>query len=108
MGTAGAFPEFRKRIVAGIREAKAVTEAEGINVASDFIEHMLGMFDGVVKNEPEHQTSMQQDLAAGRPLELEELIGFLVRKGREHGVPTPTIETYYALLKPHVNGSSAA
>jgi hypothetical protein len=49
MGTAGAFPEFRKRIVAGIREAKAVTEAEGINVASDFIEHMLGMFDGVVK-----------------------------------------------------------
>ena len=36
---------------------------------ADFVEHVLGMFDGAVKNAPEHQTSMQKDLEAGRPLE---------------------------------------
>lgn len=107
-GTAGAFPGFREQIIAGSMEAKAVAQAEGINMPSDFIEHIAGMFDGAVKNSPEHQMSMQKDLAAGRPLELEELFGVLVHKGEEHGVPTPTIKTYYELLKPHEHGSSTA
>ena len=48
--------------------------------------------------------SMQKDLAAGRPLELEDLIGVFVHKGKELGVPTPTIKRYYDLLKPHEHG----
>jgi ketopantoate reductase len=45
--------------------------------------------------------SMQKDLAAGRPLRLEDLIVGFVHKGKELRVPTPTIKTYYELLKPH-------
>ena len=105
-GTAGAFSGFREQFLAGSNEAKAVAQAEGINMPSDFIEHVTGMFDGAVINAPEHQMSMQKDLAAGRPLELEELIGVFVRKGEEHGVPTPTIKTYYELLKPHEHGNN--
>jgi ketopantoate reductase len=45
--------------------------------------------------------SMQKDLAARRPLGLEDLIGVFVHKGKELRVPTPTIKMYYELLKSH-------
>lgn len=104
-GTAGAFPAFRERYIAICHEAAAVAQVEGINIPSDFIEHSLDLFDGAVKSAPEHQMSMQKDLAAGRPLELEDLIGVFVHKGAELGVSTPTIKTYYELLKPHEHGA---
>ena len=45
------------------------------------------------------RTSMMVDRERGRPMETEALIGVVVRRGREHGVPTPHSETMYALLK---------
>jgi 2-dehydropantoate 2-reductase len=107
-GTAGAFPGFRDQFIAGSKEANAVAQAEGTNMPSDFMDHVTSRFDGAVKNSPRHQMSMQKDLAAGRSLELGELIGVFVHKGEEHGVPTPTIKTYYELLKPHEHGNSTA
>jgi len=103
-GTAGAFPGFREQYEASCHEAEVVAHAEGVNLDHDFIEHALSLFDGAVNNVPEHQMSMQKDLAAGRPLELEDLIGVFVHKGKELGVPTPTIKRYYDLLKPHEHG----
>lgn len=100
-GTAGGFPGFRKQHQASYREAEAVAHAEVINLDPDFVEHALSLFDGAVSNAPEHQMSMQKDLAARRPLGLEDLIGVFVHKGKELRVPTPTIKTYYELLKPH-------
>ena len=38
---------------------------------------------------PESTTSMQRDIMAGRPCELEDLNGTLVRLGEEVGVDTP-------------------
>ncbi len=37
-----------------------------------------------------HESSMLQDLRAGRRTEIDALTGAIVRLGREHGVPTPT------------------
>lgn len=44
-------------------------------------------------------TSMWQDKRAGRPLELEALVGEVVRRGQRHGFETPVLETLYRLLK---------
>lgn len=107
-GTAGAFPGFREQYQTSCLEAQAVAQAEGINLGPDFVEHGLSLFDGAVNTAPEHEMSMQKDLAAGRPLELEDLIGVFVHKGKELGVPTPTIKTYYELLKPHEHGVQSA
>ena len=48
--------------------------------------------------------SMQADLEAGRPLELEAIVGSVGRIGREANVETPLMDLLYALLLPHKNG----
>ena len=48
--------------------------------------------------------SMQADLEAGRPLELEAMVGFVGRIGRQLNVPTPIFDVLYTVLLPHVNG----
>ena len=44
-------------------------------------------------------TSMYDDWKAGRPTEIEYLNGYIVRKGRELGIPTPVNEALTALIK---------
>ena len=45
-----------------------------------------------------HRTSMLQDLDAGRPLEIDALIGSVRELGRVTATPTPTIDTVLALI----------
>ena len=45
-----------------------------------------------------------QDVMAGRPLELEALNGAVVRAGNTGGIPTPTNNVIYAMLKPLAGG----
>jgi 2-dehydropantoate 2-reductase len=47
----------------------------------------------------EHKTSMLQDLEAGRPLELEALVGSIVELGEKLGVPMPHTQTVYHCAK---------
>ena len=46
-----------------------------------------------------HKTSMLQDLEAGRPLELEAIVGAVVELGERLGVPMPATRTVYASAK---------
>jgi 2-dehydropantoate 2-reductase len=46
-----------------------------------------------------HKTSMLQDLEAGRPLELEAIVGAVVELGKRLGVPMPATSTVYACAK---------
>ena len=45
-----------------------------------------------------HRTSMLQDLAAGRTMEIDALVGSVQELGRITGTPTPTIDTVFALI----------
>jgi ketopantoate reductase len=45
----------------------------------------------------EHRTSMLQDAEAGRPTELDALLGSVIELGRIVGVVTPTLDVVYAL-----------
>ena len=45
-----------------------------------------------------HRTSMLQDLDAGRPLEIDALIGSVQELGRITATPTPTLDTVLALI----------
>lgn len=47
----------------------------------------------------EHKTSMLQDLEAGRPMELDAVVGAVVEMGRLVGRPTPTIDAVLALAR---------
>lgn len=47
----------------------------------------------------EHKTSMLQDLEAGRPMELEALVGSVVELGERLGIPMPHTRTVYSCAK---------
>jgi 2-dehydropantoate 2-reductase len=46
-----------------------------------------------------HRTSMLQDLDAGRPMEIDALVGAVQELGRVTNTPTPTIDTVLALVQ---------
>ena len=46
-----------------------------------------------------HKTSMLQDIEQGKPLELEALLGSVIELGRICEVPTPTLDTVYAMTR---------
>jgi 2-dehydropantoate 2-reductase len=74
-------------MVRAAREVCAVAVSQGAALNAEAHERaLLGM-------PPEMRSSMQKDLAAGRPLELEAISGPILRVGRQQGIPTPaTVE----------------
>lgn len=85
-----------------IEEIVAVAAARGIALSSGVVE---GILDQASKLEPHARSSMYNDLAAGRRLEIEALNGTVVRYGREAGVPTPLNLAIYASLVPYAAGA---
>jgi 2-dehydropantoate 2-reductase len=65
---------------------------------AEAIEHVRGFGARLAERAPAHKISTLQDLERGRRLEVEETLGYAVRKGAELDVPVPTLETCYRLL----------
>ncbi|KAJ3561225.1 hypothetical protein NPX13_g9031 [Xylaria arbuscula] len=75
---------------------------EVINVAKKCdvpLEHTLAdrLIDKILAMHP-IGSSMQVDAKNGRPMEVEIILGYPVRKGKELGVGIPTLETIYVIL----------
>ena len=91
----------REVFLAAVREVEAVARAEGVAVAADVKDSVRAYMDAL----PDAMTpSLLIDLTAGKRLELEALQGAVVRRGRARGVPTPILDTLYAVLKPWASG----
>jgi 2-dehydropantoate 2-reductase len=86
-----------------IEEIAAVAAARRVSLSPGVVETILAQ---AAKLEPHARSSMYNDLAAGRRLEVEALNGTVVRYGREAGVPTPLNMAIYAALAPHAVGKS--
>jgi 2-dehydropantoate 2-reductase len=96
-------PFARELFLAGAREVEAVALAEGVPIPPDATDRIIRYVDTLP---PSMTPSLLIDLSAGRRLELETLQGAVVRRGRRHGVPTPILDTLYAVLKPHAGGAA--
>jgi 2-dehydropantoate 2-reductase len=79
-------------------EVAAVARARGIPLGSDIVERTMTMARTFA---PGTRSSLAHDLVQGNRLELETLIGAVVRYGRDLGVPTPFAFAVYACLKPY-------
>lgn len=86
--------ETMKRVVI---EAVAVGKAAGVRLSADTMIAAVLKLGGEAM--PEAVSSTAQDIARGKPTEIDSLNGFLVRKGAELGVPTPVNQTLYSLVK---------
>jgi len=90
-------PETRALVRRAMEEVYAVARARGVKMPHDSVEKSLAAVDAL----PADATaSMQRDVVAGRPSELEAQSGAVVRLGREAGVEVPTHEFIYGALKP--------
>lgn len=90
-------PETRALLIEAMSEIEAIARARGVKLDSDIVEQKIKLIDSL---EPGAMTSTQRDVMAGRPSEMEELIGMIVIMGKELNLPTPASRFMYAALKP--------
>jgi 2-dehydropantoate 2-reductase len=101
IGSAWAQPAFRETYDRAMAEVEALARHAGIPVAADVRAQKLRYLDA---SPPTMRSSMMVDITSGRPLELEALVGAVVRRGRDAGIPTPVMSTLYGILKPFETG----
>ena len=97
VGVWSSLPETRNLWLEAMNEVRAVAQARNIALPDDIIERSTNYVDSL---KPYATASMQRDVLAGRPSELDTLCGGVVRLGRETGVPTPTHALIYHTLLP--------
>lgn len=96
-GTIRATPETRALLTGLMAEVAAVARARGVTLSAGALERALAFVDSA----PADATaSMQRDVAAGRPSELDDQPGAIVRAAREAGVAAPLHEALVAALLP--------
>jgi 2-dehydropantoate 2-reductase len=91
-----ALPAVREVQAAVVREVVALAQAEGVNLQ---LEPSLRAMDAIAVAMPGQLSSTAQDMARHKPSEIDHLNGFVARRGRELGVPTPVNQTLLALVK---------
>ncbi len=89
-------PEVRQLMDQLTQEFLQVAAAEGVHYAPEFVKAQL---DGINRSMAGQRSSTAQDLARGKHTEIDHLNGWLVQLGQQHGIPTPTHQTVYALVK---------
>ncbi|MBE2318496.1 2-dehydropantoate 2-reductase [Solirubrobacter sp. CPCC 204708] len=88
-------PEARELALRVLEEALPVARAEGARLTDEDPRRTVEMLTALP---PDVGSSMLYDRLNGRPLEIDPLVGAVVRAGRRHALPTPRAETLYALL----------
>ncbi|MGZ8259386.1 MAG: ketopantoate reductase family protein [Caldimonas sp.] len=85
--------ELQRTIVA---EVAALAAAEGVDLP---LAPSLEAMEKIAPAMPAQLSSTAQDMARGKPSEIDHLNGFVARRGRELGVATPANQALHALVK---------
>ena len=96
MGEMRSVPETREVLKQAIAEGFAVGRARGAPIKDDALDWSMNSLDSFPAM---GRSSMAKDFTEGKQVELEGLIGTLVRMGREVGVPTPINDVLYGVLR---------
>jgi 2-dehydropantoate 2-reductase len=78
-------PQWRATLQACLAEVAAVANADGATI--DPAAGLAELDDA----HPELGSSMRRDIAAGREPELDAIAGAVLRAGKRHGIPCPTL-----------------
>jgi 2-dehydropantoate 2-reductase len=97
VGVLRSVPETRRMVEQCCVETLTVACARGITLAEDSPAKTMAAVDSIA---PGIIASLQRDIEAGRPSELDALTGALVRLGAEVGVKTPVHAFLYHSLLP--------
>ena len=97
VGPVRTLPETRELLRLAMQEVADIARAHGIALPADAVARALRIADTLP---PEGTSSLQRDLAAGVPSELDDWSGAAVRLGARAGVPTPLQFFTYSVLLP--------
>ena len=78
-----------------VAECLAVANADGVQVAGDVYAAVTNLAGSM----PNQSSSTAQDLARGKPTEIDYLNGFIVQRGAALGIATPANRVLWALVK---------
>ena len=78
-----------------VEETLALASASGVAMAPGMLERVYKIAEAM----PSQYSSTAQDLARGKPTEIEHLNGFVVRRGAALGVAAPVNRALYALVR---------
>lgn len=95
-GRMAALPAIRDVQRAIVREVVAVAQGDGQGLTFDAA---LAAMEDIALTMPAQLSSTAQDLARGRPTEIDHLNGFVARRGAALGIDTPVNRTLHALVK---------
>jgi 2-dehydropantoate 2-reductase len=85
----------RDVVISAIAECAAVARASGVSIPDDMLEKALTLPASM----PNQKSSTAQDLARGKPSEIDFLNGYVARRGAALGVPTPTNQALAVMVK---------
>ena len=88
-------PGIRDTMRAVVEETLAVARASGVVMAPDMLARTLKIAEAM----PTQYSSTAQDLARGKPTEIDHLNGYVLRKGAALGIATPANQVLHALVK---------
>lgn len=97
VGMFRSIPETRAMFRRALEEVVLVANSRGVGLAEGSVQSVMDRID---QTQPDTMASMQKDVLAGRPSELESQTGALVRMARAATVSVPTHEFIYASLLP--------
>jgi 2-dehydropantoate 2-reductase len=97
VGVFRSLPESRALLTQSVREIFRLARARGVALEEEAVAATLAFIDGLP---PEGSASLQRDIAGGRPSELNDQIGAVVRLGRDSGVETPVNTFIFGSLLP--------
>jgi len=95
-GKMAALAAIRETQHAVVREVIAVALADGQKL---LLAESLQAVERIAIGMPEQLSSTAQDIARGKPTEIDHLNGFIARRGAELGVATPVNQALFALVK---------
>jgi 2-dehydropantoate 2-reductase len=95
-GRMAALPAIVEVQRAVVREVVAVAQADGQNLTLDAALESMAQ---IARAMPAQLSSTAQDMARGKPTEIDHLNGFVTRRGAELGIATPINQTLHALVK---------
>ena len=87
-------PETSATVRAVMAEADEVAQGLGVRLPFTVEQRMEG-----ARKVGAHKTSMLQDLEAGRPMELESVVGVVIELGEKLGLPMPLTRTLYSCAR---------
>lgn len=105
VGVFRAIPQTRAMFRRALEEVVLVANSRGVALSQQSVQSVMDRID---QTQPDTMASMQKDILAGRPSELETQTGALVRMANAAGLSVPLHEFIYASLLPQEQQARSA